>query len=307
MRSIHRGRSGFTLIELLVVIAIIAVLIGLLLPAVQKVRAAAARLKCQNNRKQLGLALHSFHDSRGGFPASRTDTPNTSWTPFILPFIEKGAVFTLYNFAVNFDNAANDSSANANVANRQRIATFICPSAPTERSSTTTNQREVLDYPAPNQIYRVNGTNPFTNYPSTFGKPFPPSDPTYIGVLGHNFKRNIAQITDGTSNTMLLGEGAGLDQKWINGKQSGTGGTGAWANPGTELIVGGCNPADGSSPGPKAVNCTNQNELYGFHTGGINYLAADGSVRFLLESVKLDIVIALITRSYGEVVPNDGY
>src|ERR1700756_2643029 len=110
VRSLQK-RRGFTLVELLVVIAIIAILIGLLLPAVQKVREAAARAQCMNNLKQMGLALHNYHSVFGGFPPAKVTTPTThNWTVFILPYIEQDNLYKRYNFSVNWDDAATNDA-----------------------------------------------------------------------------------------------------------------------------------------------------------------------------------------------------
>jgi prepilin-type N-terminal cleavage/methylation domain-containing protein/prepilin-type processing-associated H-X9-DG protein len=314
--------AAFTLIELLVVIAIIGILIALLLPAVQKVREAANRTSCANNLKQLGLALHNFHDSRGGFPAARQDVPSypgmvedpprTSWTASVLPYIEQGNLQNIYRLDRDFGEPENDGTPpytgpNAG-PNQTDIKLFLCPSAPPGRKGA--NQRGVLDYPPASQIRR----------PNPFVTNMPPSDPTWDGVLGLNVFRRLTDITDGTSNTLLLVEDGGRNQYWEMGRYIGTtrpsdliiGESGAWAVPGSHLNVSGFNPAnigtgDPLQPGPCAVNCTNDQEIYGFHPGVANVLLADGSVRPLRTGTDINIVIALITRNHGEVIPNDAF
>src|SRR5258707_3670714 len=129
--SRRRRPAGFTLIELLVVIAIIVILIALLVPAVQKVRAAAARTQCANNMKQLALGLHSFYDNKRYFPPDRitltgpTAPPNHSWAAHVLPYIEQKNLFDSYNFKKNWDDTSNYSAV------RTQISTFNCPIVPT--------------------------------------------------------------------------------------------------------------------------------------------------------------------------------
>jgi prepilin-type N-terminal cleavage/methylation domain-containing protein/prepilin-type processing-associated H-X9-DG protein len=294
--STRRIRQGFTLIELLVVIAIIAILIGLLLPAVQKVREAAARAKCSNNLKQLALGLHACHDAEGGFPPgkqSASGVPTHTWTPYVLPYIEQGNLYRRYNFNKSWNQAPNDVNGTGVI--QTRIATFLCPSAPDSTGRLGTNHREVIDYSPVNQVTRPN--------PAVSN--MPPSDPTFIGILGHNVRRKITDITDGSSNTILLTEDAGRNHKYIMGRQVSGSTTGAWGNPSTEVVISGFNPSTNSSPGACAVNCWNNNEVYSFHTNGANVVFGDGSVRFAHGNININLLIALCTRGRGEVVQID--
>jgi prepilin-type N-terminal cleavage/methylation domain-containing protein len=281
-------RRGFTLIELLVVIAILAILIGLLLPAVQKVREAAARMSCQNNLKQLGLALHNYENANGGFPPARRTTPHLhGWIALTLPYIEQGNLFDRYDQNVNWDHGNNDLPANHSV-NSTLLKVLHCPSSPPNR--TGTNGRAITDYTALNDVQN----NAFTGTR--------PADPTRRGVLGLNVMRRITEVTDGTSNTLLLIEDAGRNQLWVSGaKISGSSGGGAWANPdGCEHTLTGAT-ADGAIPGSCAVNCTNQGEVYSFHGATANALLTDGSVRTLQKGLALGTLAQLVTRAGGEI------
>ncbi len=294
-----RRRAGFTLIELLVVIAIIAVLVGLLLPAVQKVREAAARTKCSNNLKQIGLALHNYHSTFNGFPPGILVTASGAshnFATLILPYLEQNNVYNQYKFSANWNDVGNDSGVIQN-----SISTFVCPSAPDPASRSNTNNRGVLDYPAINQFNRP---NPYAL------NGVPPQNHQFWGVLGNNVSRKVTDITDGSSNTVFVIECAGRDDRWAMGVKTGTvlnGNPGSWANPNGDVIFNGYNPATASSPGPVAINGTNNHNPYAFHTAVCGGLFADGSVHFLSASTGVDTLIALETLSYGEVIPADAF
>jgi prepilin-type processing-associated H-X9-DG protein len=281
------------------VIAIIAILIGLLLPAVQKVRAAAARMQCANHLKQLGLALHNYHDAHGGFPPARRVIPASpvnivhSWTPYVLPFIEQDNVARVYRFDRRWDDTATNDR-NPDGINKTDFKVFLCPSAPAGRKGA--RGRGIIDYSPANTITR----------PNPFVTTMPPSDPTNIGILGKDLHRQIVEVSDGTSNTILLAEDGGRNQRWHMGRQVGTtGGTGAWVNPETAIAVTGFNPATMTTPGPCAVNCNNNDEVYGFHPSGANILMGDGAVRHLRAQTNINVLIPLMTRAIGEIIPGD--
>ena len=301
-RSIRR-RDGFTLIELLVVIAIIGILIALLLPAVQKVREAAHRMACQNNLKQLGLGLLNYHDTYNAFPPGHSQvtgpngTINHNWFSYVLPYVEQDNLYRQFHFEVTWSDALNDHGIL-----QTRVPGLECPSAPPGR--TGANNRAVLDYPAINNVPRLSPLNPYIH-------PLPANDPTYVGVLGLNVARRIAEITDGTSNTLILGEDAGRRQRWEMGRlvtsEIDTNDNANWANPAGNISLKGYNPSTwpGTVPGPCAINCTNEQQVYGFHPGGANALCVDGSVHVLRDNLDINVLVGLITRHLGEVIPSD--
>jgi prepilin-type N-terminal cleavage/methylation domain-containing protein len=294
MGTVSLRRAAFTLIELLVVVAIIAVLIGLLLPAVQMARESAARTQCSNNMHQLGIALLKYHDDFGGFPPGHLTLPNGTqhnWATLILPYIELENLYRQYSFNVTWSGTANDSGII-----QTRISMYTCPSAPFDRHAA--NNRGVLDYPAINQITR----------PNPFATKLPPSDPTFIGVLGKNVARRITQITDGTTSTLILAEDAGRNECWEMGQHTGSlAQDGSWANPGGAINVSGFNPATKSTPGPVAVNGTNSQNVYSFHLHVAGGLFADGSIRYLKDTTSIDTLIALVTREGREVIADNSY
>ena len=294
-RTRNQSRPGFTLIELLVVIAIIAILIAFLVPAVQKVRAAASRAHCSNNLKQIGLALHSYHDAKRQFPPSDTSKKTGkqhSWVPFILPYLEQAPLARGYNFDRNWYSASN------NKAVRTQLAIFQCPSAPANRTdSTITPNAACGDYAATkgvsSQLVQLGFIAP-TNL---------------RGVLVRNRGTRILEITDGTSNTILVAEDAGRPFLYLAGRSQPTGYAygGPWADNLNAFYLNGSSSDGTVIPGPCPMNCTNDREIYSFHDSGANILFADGGVRYLHTSISIANLAALITRAGGETISGNDF
>lgn len=387
----YQRRSAFTLIELLVVIAIIAILIGLLVAAVQKVREAAARVQCQNNLKQIGIALHNYHDVNKHFPsgthAAWDENFGWTWLGYILPYVEQQ---TLYDAAIQFARSAPDSSwvpygngknfsgvanpakkygetfpfpdldgdgpwpavgcincppplqnnvdAGVNPAHGAVIATYNCP-------SDWRNLTVSVDVwgpigppsggPIPTGLTSYVGNSGSTGnrdrHDRTTGKLLLKRNP-FDGVLFSDSKIRITQITDGSSNTLLVGEhppskdfshgwwfdGAGIDNA---GTCDVTLLTDPWASPYAQALNGGgslnaCFPiaVGGANAGPDyyrglepgdPLQLCHMGHYWSLHPLGANFLFADGSVRFLTYEMSPVNFTALATRAGGEIVVLD--
>jgi prepilin-type N-terminal cleavage/methylation domain-containing protein/prepilin-type processing-associated H-X9-DG protein len=285
--------SAFTLIELLVVISIIGVLIALLLPAVQRAREAARRIQCVNNLKQIGIALHGYHDRHGCLPSGYTFAPGFTWGGFgwaamILPGAEQQNLFNAANFGMPLWSDANTTIATT------AVGLYLCPSDETSPGHFLTR--------AP---YRY----AMASYVASFG-PLDldafPNDRS--GLFSRNSSTGFRDVTDGLSQTLAVGErhngkfprvvGSGghvsVETVWMGAVMEGY----VDAHGHTTLFVTGHTP---TSPALDDEDAASR------HDGGTNFAFGDGSVRFLKDTIALTVYRSLSTIAGGEVVSSDSY
>jgi prepilin-type N-terminal cleavage/methylation domain-containing protein/prepilin-type processing-associated H-X9-DG protein len=322
MTRASRTRStGFTLIELLVVIAIIGVLVGLLLPAVQRVREAANLMSCTNNLKQIGLAYHNYADSFQGFSPAYTGAANPTnpagWGTFIMPQLEQQNLVKSYDWTAAFYSQPPGPN-NQEIVN-QPVKTMQCPSTPNPDRVYTYN----FFFP-PFPV--ITWTGACTDYGPIVNVSTPlweflhdgqlPNGQDLRGVLQPDVRTRLEQITDGLSSTILIAEIAGRPDHWINGQMvfnpqvpppnhllltTETGGGWGDSTSGAFALYG--SSFDGQNRvGRCVIGCTNDWDLFSYHKGGANAVFCDGSVHFLGANIDPNVLCALITRNNHETV-----
>jgi prepilin-type N-terminal cleavage/methylation domain-containing protein/prepilin-type processing-associated H-X9-DG protein len=306
-----RERSAFTLIELLVVIAIIAILIAMLVPAVQKVRTAAARTQCANNIKQLGLAVHAYHDAAKRLPPNAKSLayswaadsvqpgPTTwSWIARILPYIEQGTLASQHGIPDGTLGKAKPGLASV-------IPTLLCPADGGNLPNPASDWANIPGIPMGLTNYRgCSGSNWGINTGATFTTAFPVSDPDpAVGKDGldrgngifyrtdGNRRLTFQKILDGSSNTFMIGESRhSFDQH-----------CGGWAYP--NYVHGTCAiPLNYADPGNAYNNWPNRYSFQSKHDAGANFCFGDGAVRFVSNGINSQTYRGLATIRGGETV-----
>jgi len=318
MLKSFKKQRGFTLIELLVVIAIIAILIALLLPAVQQAREAARRSSCKNNMKQLGLALHNYHDVFRTFPVGAYRAQKANWRASLLPYLDQAPLFNQLDFSISLN-----SGTNGSILANQIITVFQCPSSSLSPLSNTTGVSAPYNNSLPQQVHCYVGIS--GSYIAGWSGAPVFRDVNYgiwtnNGLLVPQDAKRMRDCTDGTSNIAIVAEqsgpigNTGYDIRsayyggWVGGSSNGSDAaptpfasmaSGHWYNGiSTYRFAINSKTVSTGSSGPYHANTL----WNSFHPGGIHLLMTDGAVRFVSENIDSTTIARLAACSDGEVV-----
>jgi prepilin-type N-terminal cleavage/methylation domain-containing protein/prepilin-type processing-associated H-X9-DG protein len=327
-------RRGFTLIELLVVIAIIAVLIALLLPAVQAAREAARRAQCINNLKQIGIAMHNYHDVIGSLPPGfRAGSVDGTWQMFVLPYLEGNPTYNSYNMygryllpdgTKNPDGSLRYGGAAQTTVTGSRFNVLTCPSDSPQKIGLITEHNYAVNFGNAGMFQELttayNGAASPTPAGSYYGgvwlgAPFSDAEISFYPSRARTY--NLSTITDGTSNTLMAAEviqstdtsfrgytwwgDASVFETWL-----------APNSPLPDMLQGYCSTIfpQIAVPNPPCANTSVQGPTYASrsrHPGGVNTLFCDGSVKFIKNTINLSTWRALSTSQGNEVISADAY
>jgi prepilin-type N-terminal cleavage/methylation domain-containing protein len=344
-------KSGFTLIELLVVIAIIAILIALLLPAVQQAREAARRTQCRNNLKQLGLALHNYHDNSLVFPPgyignnTAGNFMGSAWSIMLLPQIDQAPLYNLlgtnFSSGMPYAVAGGATSGTAAAGIQAPLAAFRCPSDVGSALTTVTTSSPAVtnavvgrsNYPGVAGFFLNGTTVTGLDYANSVAVGTGIATSSFRGIFGQNSRVGMRDMTDGTSNSIVVGERAGTASEgagivgpatWVAAAQpSGSGSTTGWSGaanvlgdtmlrvnfnigsqapvfPGStsQTTTSAAGTVNALTVGPRGAN----SGFSSMHTGGAHFLLGDGTVRFISENIDVSIYRNLSQVNDGNVV-----
>lgn len=288
-----RARA-FTLIELLVVIAIIAILIGLLLPAVQKVREAAARMRCSNNLKQMGLGVHNFHDAYGKLPPSRIADQFATWMVLILPYIEQDNLYRGWDLNLRYQ-----QQDFATFNHTAQVPVYLCPSRRSPPQIGTLNEQIATAPKGALGDYAAASSDTTANVPGAYDM----NDANGSIITGirtgtqWDSQTRLTSITDGTSNTVLIGE-----KHVRRGFFGNTGGDRTiWNGDTIDIFARAAGPGLGLVGDPNTAS----NQRFGsYHTGVCQFVFGDGSVRALKVTTPEATLSMLVRRADGGVISN---
>ncbi len=284
-RQAFKLKAGFTLVELLVVIAIIGILIALLLPAVQAAREAARRSSCANNLKQVGLALHNYHDTFKKFPPHSLSANRIAWTVHILPFLEQQPLYDQFDFTRRYNQNPNTILA------MTRVSAYLCPSVKSPRTSIGNGgeTRNRVGY-FTTHYYGVmgpKGNNPLTGQPYPFSNVGPHGGFAGGGLFVQNKSTKFSHILDGTTNTFAIQEIAWDDRggrrtryrMWTRGHQQNS-----WNAPAKNIA---------NQINADLTSVFNDMSAGSNHPGGCHFLMGDASTQFVAETIDFQTYMAV--------------